>query len=110
MPTKQRTGSRRGRAGAHDVRRDEFTKVTNTLKTVNVTREEFIQAMNEIRENVRQLEIQFRRIAQIQGRRRRDQNDVGEADGRLDLATRTHITEHCLRSREVQIVLVSKLL
>jgi len=66
MPTKKQTGSRRGGGSKRDVRRDEFTKVTNTLKTVNVTREEFIQAMNEIRENVRQLEIQFRRIAQIQ--------------------------------------------
>ena len=65
MPTKKRTSPRDG-GSRRDVRRDEFTKVTNTLKTVNVTREEFIQAMNEIRENVRQLEIQFRRIAQIQ--------------------------------------------
>jgi hypothetical protein len=66
VPTKKRIESRRGGSSKRDVRWDEFTKVTNTLKTVNVTREEFIQAMNEIRENVRQLEIQFRRIAQIQ--------------------------------------------
>ena len=66
MPTKKRTGSRGSGGSKRDVHRDEFTKVTNTLKTVNVTREEFVQAMNEIRENVRQLEIQFRRIAQIQ--------------------------------------------
>jgi hypothetical protein len=30
---------RRGGGSARDVRRDEFTKVTDTLKTVNVTRE-----------------------------------------------------------------------
>jgi hypothetical protein len=66
MPTKKRTAVRRGRSSARDVRRDEFTKVTDTLRTMNVTREEFIQALSEIRDNVRQLEIQFRRIAQIQ--------------------------------------------
>ena len=49
-----------------DVRRDEFTKVTDALKTVNVTRAEFVRATSEIRANVEQLEIRFRRIAQMQ--------------------------------------------
>ena len=66
MATKRPSPSRHGDDGAHDVRRDEFAKVTQTLKSVNVTRDEFVRATAEIRENVRQLEIQFQRIAQIQ--------------------------------------------
>lgn len=65
MAIRQRPRQRR-RGRARHIRREEFKKVTETLKTVNVTRDEFIQATAEIRDNVRQLEIQFRRIAQIQ--------------------------------------------
>jgi len=66
MATNPRCRPRRGDGRARDVRREEFRKVTDALKTVNVTRDEFIQATAEIRENVRELEIQFRRIAQMQ--------------------------------------------
>jgi hypothetical protein len=58
MATNRDSASRRGDGKARDVRRDELRRVTETLKTVNVTA--------EIRENVRQLEIQFQRIAQMQ--------------------------------------------
>jgi hypothetical protein len=66
MATNRDSASRRGDGKARDVDRDELRKVTETLKTVNVTRDEFLQATAEIRENVRQLEIQFQRIAQMQ--------------------------------------------
>ncbi len=66
MATNRDSASRRGDGKARDVRRDELRRVTETLKTVNVTRDEFLQATAEIRENVRQLEIQFQRIAQMQ--------------------------------------------
>ena len=52
---------------AVDVRRDEFTGVSAALKDVNnVTREEFVTATSEIRQNMRQLQVQFTRIAQMQ--------------------------------------------
>jgi len=66
MATNRDSASRRGDGKARDVSRDELRRVTETLKTVNVTRDEFLQATAEIRENVRQLEIQFQRIAQMQ--------------------------------------------
>lgn len=66
MAPTERSRPPRGDGRASDVRREEFTKVTDALKTVNVTRDEFIEATAEIRENVRELEIQFRRIAQMQ--------------------------------------------
>jgi hypothetical protein len=49
-----------------DVRRAEFAAVIETLKHVNVTRAEFIAATKAINESVHKLEIQFRRIADIQ--------------------------------------------
>jgi hypothetical protein len=53
--------------GRTDVRRSEFDRVTNALRNVNnVTREEFAAAHAEIVANLRSLEVQFRRIAQIQ--------------------------------------------
>jgi hypothetical protein len=59
--------SRRGEIHATDVRRGEFEKLAHPLKSVNnVTRAEFAAATNEIRDNVRLLEIQFRRMAQMQ--------------------------------------------
>ena len=48
-------------------RRGEFTKVSHAVKSVNnITRAEFAAATNEIRDNVRLIEIQFRRMAQMQ--------------------------------------------
>ena len=65
VPSRLVHGSDRG--AAIDVSRDEFTKVRTALKNVNnVTRDEFVQATTELRDAVRQLEIQFQRIAQIQ--------------------------------------------
>ena len=43
---------------------DKYSRAHDAQK--NVTRHEFVQATTEIRENVRQLEIDFRRIAQMQ--------------------------------------------
>ena len=40
--------------------------MVDILKDVNVTREEFTRATNAITENLRKLEVQFQRIAQIQ--------------------------------------------
>src|SRR5262249_56975520 len=52
---------------ALDVRRDEFASVSSALKHVNnVTRDEFIAATNDIRESMRNFQIQFTRIAQLQ--------------------------------------------
>ena len=66
MPAHRRSASPRGDGSARDVRRDEFTKVTDALKAVNVTREEFEQATNHIHNTEHQLEVQFQRISQIQ--------------------------------------------
>ena len=44
----------------------KYAKEGEEGKRVNVTREEFTSAMTAIQENVRGLEIQFRRIAQMQ--------------------------------------------
>jgi hypothetical protein len=60
-----RPGHRRARAARSAVRRTEFTAVIDILD-VNVTREEFTRATNAITENLRKLEVQFQRIAQIQ--------------------------------------------
>ena len=66
-PTRRaRPGHRRARAARTDVRRTEFAAVVDILKDVNVTREEFTRATNAITENLRKLEVQFQRIAQIQ--------------------------------------------
>ena len=67
MPTNHRLARpRKGDGNAVDVRRGEFAKVANTLQSVNnVTRDEFTAATNEILDNVRQLEVQFQRIAQM---------------------------------------------
>ncbi len=63
MPATSRTPD----GSATDVRRDEFTAVADALKTVNnVTRDEFMIATDEIRQNVRELATQLTRIAQIQ--------------------------------------------
>ena len=48
------------------MRRDEFLAVIETLKQVNVTRDEFIAATKAINESLHTLQIQFQRIAQIQ--------------------------------------------
>ena len=57
---------RRLRGDRTDVRRNEFAAVIAILKEVNVTREEFTSATTAITENLRKLEVQFQRIAQIQ--------------------------------------------
>jgi hypothetical protein len=69
MATK--TGGRRVRrsdsGAATDVRRDEFTTVTDALQNVNnVTRAEFVAATDDIRQNIRELATQLTRIGQIQ--------------------------------------------
>jgi hypothetical protein len=61
-----RAARRRLRGDRTDVRRNEFAAVIDILKEVNVTREEFTTATNAITENLRKLEVQFQRIAQIQ--------------------------------------------
>src|SRR5215471_12410835 len=50
-----------------DVRRDEFTKVTDAMRDVNnVTRDEFTAATNDIRKNIHELATQLTRIGQMQ--------------------------------------------
>lgn len=62
MATNHRRASRRSNGGlATDVRRVAVTKGDDSLN--HVVRDEFVQATTEIRQ---QLEIQFRRIAQMQ--------------------------------------------
>jgi len=57
MPKNHRTPSRRLDGRVVDVSRDEFTRIVKTLETVNVTREEFVKATNNIEANVRRLLI-----------------------------------------------------
>jgi len=65
--TRRRPVARSVGGAATDVRRDEFTKVSNAVRDVNnVTREEFTSATNDIRQNIRELATQLTRIGQIQ--------------------------------------------
>ena len=64
--TSPHTRSRDGSHTTADVRRKSTAKSVDPGKRVNVTRDEFASAMAAIEDTIRNLQIQFQRIAQIQ--------------------------------------------